>query len=85
MKRARDSRSFGRMRTAAAFRSAAAMLGFLFVRTLKKGERVQLAMDLRGFAGRFESLDEGRPGAAEALFVFLSLASIAFSLWMSRG
>jgi len=85
MKRARDSRSFGWMGPVAAFHSAAAILGFLFVRTLKKGERVQLAMDLRGFAGRFESLEERRPGAAEALFLFLSLALIAFCFWMVRG
>lgn len=84
MKRARDTRSYGRLPARVAIRSAASILGVLFVRTLETGERVELAMALRGFDGTLRDLETRRAGPADGLFLLLAVAFCVFCWWMAH-
>lgn len=85
MKRARDARSCRRLGARTLFTTATGILGFLFVRTLDKGERIDLAMKLRGFDGRFVTLEQPRIGAAETVFLIFSLVLTAACTAAAHG
>lgn len=80
---------FGRLRTAArlrgfvprtsmhTYRTVAALLAMVLVKSHDRAQRVHQAMLLRGFSGRFVSLREFRFGPADAVFLGCMLALCA--------
>lgn len=68
MKRARDSRSFGR-RWPRQLSTLGHTVGTLFLRSFHRAERVYLAMLSRGYEGTMPGVTLGRFGAGEFLFV----------------
>ncbi len=71
MKRARDSRSFGG-RWLWHSKVIGYMIGWLFLRSFHRGERVYLAMLSRGYSGTMPETAVGRFGWGELLFLSLS-------------
>lgn len=55
-------------------RIAAAMLGSLFVRSIDSAERINIAMQARGFDGKWKTTSKLRVGAAD--FVFAGAATV---------
>jgi cobalt/nickel transport system permease protein len=85
MKRARDSRSCGGLRIARDVRSGAGILGVLFMRTLQRGEGVDLAMRMRGFNGAFPGMTAVCFGLPEVIFLLLSFGVTGFGCWIAHG
>jgi len=85
MKRARDARACRRLGTRTLFSTGTGILGFLFVRTLDKGERIDLAMKLRGFDGRFVLLQKPRIARSEVVFLLFSLVLTAACTVAAHG
>ena len=73
--RARDMRSFGKRGTGA--RVAARIIGVLFLRTVERAERVYQAMLSRGFRGEVPVLRRSGIGAADILFLLVTIAGLA--------
>lgn len=73
--RARDMRSFGGRGTDA--RTAARIIGTLFLRTVERAERVYTAMLSRGFTGEMPALTRHTVGAADLLFLAAVVAALA--------
>ncbi len=71
MKRARDARSFGG-RWIRQSRTIGHMIGTLFLRSFRRGERVYLAMLSRGYQGTMPETASGKFGTGELLFLTLS-------------
>jgi cobalt/nickel transport system permease protein len=82
MKRARDSRSFGG-RWLWHSKVIGHMIGWLFLRSFNRGERVYLAMLSRGYNGTMPETAAGRFGWGE--LVFLSLSPILIFLRIFLG
>jgi cobalt/nickel transport system permease protein len=70
MKRARDSRCFGG-RWFWHSKAIGHMVGWLFLRSFHRGERVYLAMLSRGYNGTMPETTAGRFGWSELLFLSL--------------
>jgi cobalt/nickel transport system permease protein len=69
------------------FRSIAYMLGMIFVRSSLRAERVSQAMHLRGFRGRFYSLEDFhgyRRNPGLSLFMTLSFSLIISLEWIIK-
>ncbi len=77
MKRARNSRSFGR-RWLWQLNTLGHMIGTLFLRSFHRAERVYLAMLSRGYQGTMPGVTLGRFGMGELLFI--SIIPILLSL-----
>ena len=86
MVRARKLRSFGAR--GASFASLGPMLGHLLLRTLDRGERIQVAMASRGFDGQVRVLERSRFGLKDITFVlgwsalFLALRLFNLPQWI---
>ncbi|MCL5985258.1 MAG: cobalt ECF transporter T component CbiQ [Actinobacteria bacterium] len=57
------------------------ILGFLFIRTYEKSERIFLAMSSRGYEGEIKTIEQLRPGVPDAVFsgcflIFISLIKV---------
>ena len=82
MARAREARTSGRPPFALAWRSSGAIVGGLLRRALARSERVQAAMEARGFAGAMPALRKSRmrglDWAVLAGGVFSSAGTLAF-------
>jgi cobalt/nickel transport system permease protein len=81
MKRARDSRSFGG-RWLWHSKVIGHMIGWLFLRSFHRGERVYLAMLSRGYNGTMPETAGGRFGWGELLFLSLSPILIFLRIYL---
>jgi cobalt/nickel transport system permease protein len=81
MKRARDSRSFGG-RWLWHSKVIGHMIGWLFLRSFHRGERVYLAMLSRGYNGTMPETAAGRFGWGELLFLSLSPILIFLRIYL---
>jgi cobalt/nickel transport system permease protein len=81
MKRARDSRSFGG-RWLWHSKVIGHMIGWLFLRSFYRGERVYLAMLSRGYNGTIPEAAVGRFGRGELLFLCLSPLLIFLRIYL---
>ena len=71
MKRARDSRNFGRRGPLWNAKIVGHMIGVLFIRTYEKAERIYAAMASRGFDGEVRTLSVLKIRSADVLFALL--------------
>ncbi len=74
-----QARSGRRMRSLgfkAELKTAAAMLGSLFVRSIDSAERINTAMAARGFTGKWRTLESSHIGSADFVFMFASACFI---------
>jgi cobalt/nickel transport system permease protein len=62
-------------------RIAAAMVGSLFIRSIDTAERINVAMQARGFDGKWNTLSKLRVRAADYIFV-LSVALFVLGLYL---
>jgi cobalt/nickel transport system permease protein len=74
MMRARDMRSF--RNHGPSIRTAARLIGVLFMRTVERSERIYNAMLCRGFQGDFPAVRAGRFSMRDAVFIFVSSAAL---------
>ena len=81
MKRARDSRSFGK-RWFWQLKTLGHMIGTLFLRSFHRAERVYLAMLSRGYHGTVPGVSLGRFGTGEFLFVSIVPLLIFLRLYL---
>jgi cobalt/nickel transport system permease protein len=81
MKRARDSRSFGG-RWLWHSKVIGHMIGWLFLRSFHRGERVYLAMLSRGYNGTMPETAAGRFGWGELFFLSLSPILIFLRIYL---
>jgi cobalt/nickel transport system permease protein len=89
LRRAALLRGFRPATTLHTYRTYGNLLGMTLVKGWQRGVRVQQAMALRGFQGRFYLLEATRPGAADwalmALVVFGTVAVAMVELAQGRG
>jgi len=81
MKRARDSRSFGG-KWLWHSKVIGHMVGWLFLRSFHRGERVYLAMLSRGYQGTMPETTAGRFGWGELLFLLIIPIFIALRIYL---
>lgn len=67
------------------YRTVASLLGLLLVRSHDRALRTREAMLLRGFSGRFHTLDSFSLGPADLLFVLGVAPCLACILWTEAG
>jgi cobalt/nickel transport system permease protein len=77
LRRAMRARAFRPRMTAHAYRSLAALVGILLVRSLDRSERVLAAMKCRGFRGEFFVLRHFHWRASDSAFSVAAAAAIA--------
>jgi cobalt/nickel transport system permease protein len=68
--RARTGRKLRNLGFKAELRTAAAMLGSLFVRSIDTAERINIAMQARGFNGAWRTISKLQIRPADYLFIF---------------
>jgi len=68
--RARNGRKLRNLGFKAELRTAAAMLGSLFVRSIDTAERINIAMQARGFNGAWRTISKLQIRPADYLFIF---------------
>jgi len=66
-------------------RSTGGVIGVLFLRTLDRGERVYLAMLLKGFRKRLRNKENMDIGFSEVMFSVASFVLILVSWWLVQG
>ncbi len=64
------------------YRTYAALVAMVLVKSFDRSQRVYQAMLLRGFAGRFPSLGHDRAGRRDAVFLTLALGLAAAAVWL---
>lgn len=67
------------------YRTYAYLFGMLFVRASKRAERVHQAMVLRGFNGRFYSLDTFKPSYINWIFAGVMVLFLTGSIVLEKG
>jgi cobalt/nickel transport system permease protein len=85
MLRARGARKLRNLGFRQETRITAAMVGALFVRSIETSQKIQMAMQARGFTGTFHSLRPLRIGWRDVVFGVVFLAVFVFlHLWLRR-
>ena len=79
---ARRLRSLGFRRETAV---AAAMTGALFIRSIETSQKIQIAMQGRGFCGKFHSIGKAQLSAADWLFAAAVIVYIALMQFVSAA
>jgi cobalt/nickel transport system permease protein len=73
---ARDGRRMRSLGVKAEMKTAAAMLGSLFVRSIDSAERINTAMEARGFTGKWRTLESSHIARVDLVFAFASACFI---------
>jgi cobalt/nickel transport system permease protein len=63
---------------------AAAMTGALFIRSIETSQKIQIAMQARGFCGQFHSLREMRMTQRDGLFIAVSTVFLVLVWWVVK-
>ena len=74
--RARAGRKLKSLGFSAELRTAASMLGSLFIRSINSAERISIAMQARGFDGSWRTLTALRIRRSDIVFVLIAVAYI---------
>ena len=64
------------------YRTYAALVAMVLVKSYDRSQRVYQAMLLRGFAGRFPGLGHDRAGRRDAVFLMLVLGLAVAAIWL---
>ncbi len=81
IRRARDFRGAALAPVGRRMAATGGVIGALFVRTLDRSQRVQLAMAARGFCGELHSLDRLRFAGRDALFLLVAAVYLVGCRW----
>jgi cobalt/nickel transport system permease protein len=81
VRRARDFRGAALAPVSRRLAAMGGVIGMLFLRTLDRSQRVQLAMSARGYRGEPHSLNRLRFTTADAGFIFTTIIYLAICRW----